>query len=275
MIFLYEIEEYLANLRAGIRCRLGRGSKPDFMVIGAERSGSRSLFGMINQHSEIRGAISSSPYFLSDNHRPLEWYQAQFPTRGEQNFLVGDCHQSYLFYSLAPRLIRNFNPHLKFIAVLRDPVERVLSQRAMEITIHGKTQFGDLNRSIEQEFKSLGKFPEYHFFNPAIRTRNPGNNYLLRSHYSVQIKNWLNFFPAQQFHFVDSQELKNDPQTVIEGCYRFLGLSPKLIQPLNLRPSTVPVEIDPTLRQEVCSYFKSYDSRLNELTGRSFSWQAH
>ncbi|CAA9548766.1 MAG: hypothetical protein AVDCRST_MAG59-1558, partial [uncultured Thermomicrobiales bacterium] len=101
---------------------------PDFIVIGAQRAGSTSIYRYLEQHTlVIPAAVKEVKYFSYFHHRPRGWYRRQFPDSLPPGGQTGEATPYYLFHPHAARRIRERAPHARLIAVLRNPVDRAYS----------------------------------------------------------------------------------------------------------------------------------------------------
>ena len=98
---------------------------PNFLIIGAMKSGTTTLYDSLNAHPQIYMSRLKEPHFFSYDGTQnfpitnLEDYQALF--RGVSNeTLIGEASTTYLFNSKAPERIRHYIPQAKLIAILRD-----------------------------------------------------------------------------------------------------------------------------------------------------------
>src|SRR5690348_836405 len=110
---------------------------PDFLVIGAQRGGTTSLYQYLQVHPFIEPATTKEVHFFDRRfHKGLAWYRGHFPTALEKYraehlrggmFLTGEATPSYLFLPYIPKRVVRVLPHARFIVLLRNPVERAYS----------------------------------------------------------------------------------------------------------------------------------------------------
>src|SRR5687768_13237463 len=97
---------------------------PDFLIIGAQRGGTTSLYRYLTEHPEIDPAVRKEIHFFSRHHEQgLDWYRAHFPRRDESS-LVGEASPNYLVHPDVPARVAAALPRVKLIALLRNPVDR-------------------------------------------------------------------------------------------------------------------------------------------------------
>ena len=101
---------------------------PDFVIIGAQKSGTTSLDKFVFQHPAILPATNKVHcYFALKYKRGEYWYRLRFPIRASQKFLSGETSPIYLFYPMVPGRMKKLLPDVKLIVILRNPVDRAYS----------------------------------------------------------------------------------------------------------------------------------------------------
>ena len=110
-------------------CRDGH-CRPTFIIIGAGKSGTSSLYHYLTSHPHIKPALSKQTnYFdssLYDTH-DLSWYLTHFPAKLAAGHITGEASPGYLAHPRVPSLILAAMPDVRIIAILRNPVERAVS----------------------------------------------------------------------------------------------------------------------------------------------------
>lgn len=109
---------------------------PDFVIIGAMKSGTTSLFRWLNSHSECDLCQIKETHFFSRNwHRGLPWYLDLF-RQVEATRMTGEASPSYTHpdncEAVADRLYNTF-PNAKIIYLVRDPIGRMRSEFRHEV----------------------------------------------------------------------------------------------------------------------------------------------
>ncbi|MGH3138604.1 MAG: sulfotransferase, partial [Gaiellales bacterium] len=112
---------------------------PDFLIIGAQRCGTTSLYRYLEKHPQVIGAAPSKGvhYFDVHHERSLRWYRAHFPTRRRRDragggAVTGEASPYYVFHPHGPDRVRAAVPNVRLILMLRDPVIRAFSQYQQE-----------------------------------------------------------------------------------------------------------------------------------------------
>ena len=173
---------------------------PDFLIIGAQKGGTTSLYLYLNEHPNIGGAVIKEVSFFDKNyHQGLAWYRAQFPTPlrklytrdvRKQNYIVGEASPGYLIYPHAPERIAKILPRVKLIALLRNPVERAYSQYRHNVERgYEQLSFADAIEAEEERTRAeKEKVLNDAQYNSTAFFR---YSYLARGVYVDQLKHWL------------------------------------------------------------------------------------
>lgn len=123
-----------ASNERGIRQRLPNavfGRAPDFLIIGAQKGGTTSLYTYLCQHPRVVGASRIEVHFFDLAYdKGWWWYRSHFPVhvfrRGER-IVTGEASPYYIFHPLVPERVRKDLPNVKLVAILRNPVDRAYS----------------------------------------------------------------------------------------------------------------------------------------------------
>lgn len=201
---------------------LGLGNKPDFFIVGAQKSGTTSLYEyLVKSSADINPASSKELYFFTEREGlGQRFYESFFPAC-KAGKLTGEATPDYFFYHACPEKVYKYNPNAKIIIILRDPVERAFSQYCHQ-NFTSKTKaydplsFSKAIREEENRFNvdSLSKFfYEYKYY-----------SYKARGLYYEQLKNWLGYFDKNSICVVFLEDLKADPAATVKSTLLFLGV---------------------------------------------------
>src|SRR5207248_4207503 len=122
------VRRSLAAFRVLLRRPTARlRATPDFLVVGAQRSGTTSLFRYLAAHPAVGAPVRKEiQYFTLHYQRGDGWYRTHFPMTGRQR-VTFEATPYYLFHPAAPQRAASSVPHAKVIVLLRDPVSRTFS----------------------------------------------------------------------------------------------------------------------------------------------------
>ncbi|MEG4035570.1 tetratricopeptide repeat protein [Microcoleus sp. S36b_A4] len=239
---------------------------PNFIIIGSQRCGTTSLYTYLAQHPQILTPIKKEMDFFSWHFdRGIDWYLAHFPPMpsGEE-FLTGEASPSYFDYREAPERLYSLFPESKLIVLLRNPVDRAISQFYRLTGLNWESRA--LDRVISDEIERLNQNPEY------IIGEEPGN-YLARGRYIEFIKNWRTFFPTEQLLILKSEDFYADAATTVKPVLEFLDLPGyQLSEYQNANPGSYE-RVNESVRDRLSDYFRPYNQELEEYLGRQFDWE--
>jgi Sulfotransferase domain len=255
---------------------------PDYLIIGAQRAGTTSLFKYLVQHPAIgRPFLGKGAHFFDTNYSDdLDVYRAYFPTRAYRwyvkafrgaDLLTGEGSPYYLAHPHAPYRIAETLPDVKLIALLRDPVERAYSHYQHEVA----RGFEDLTfaEAIEQEPRRLSgelarmqNDPSYNSFAVQHHT------YLARGRYAEQLEVWYRLFPRNQILVLRSEDLFAEPERTYAEVLRFLGAPAFSLREYDVFNPRVYTEMDSQMRRNLVEYFTEPNEQLYELEGVDFGW---
>lgn len=199
-------------------------SLPDFLIIGAMRAGTSSLFKYLAQHPELyRSQRKEVEYFTNEHARGERWYRAHFAPIWSRKRSYEAC-PSYLFHPLAPRRASTLLPEAKLIVLLRDPAERAYSHWQHMTRLGFETlPFADAVAAEPTRTRteaalvadgSLARSKSWERF-----------SYVARGFYAEQIARWRAVYPAEAFHLVQFDDLIADPLQTLDRLCDFLGIA--------------------------------------------------
>jgi hypothetical protein len=257
------------------RAVAGRRRLPDFLVIGAHRCGTSTLFDYLCQHPSVRPPVEPDlHYFDARAERGDAWYRSHFPMdrTGGPGWTTGEACADYLLHPLAPFRASQTVPAAKLVVVLRHPVERAYSHYQEQRELDREPlSFADAVRAEPGRIASG--------WDSAIRdlpAPGPGltaNSYLTRGRYDEQLERWWQYFPREKTLVLHSEELFNDPQHVLDRVGAFLGLPTYHEYAYRQVITRRSGDVDPALRRALGEYFSTSVRRLQPLVGHDFGWE--
>ena len=200
------------------------GRLPDFIIIGAQRCGTSSLYSYLIQHPQIAPAARKELHYFDLNYAAGdEWYQAQFPSSSET--LTGEGSPYYLFHPLAAERCASVVPDAKLIVMVRDPVKRAYSHYHHEVRKGRETL--TFEEAIDREPERLTGEREKLIADPNYKSQPyQSYSYLSRGLYTDQLEIWRKHYPSNQILYVASDELFKNPATEYARVLAFLGVDP-------------------------------------------------
>lgn len=195
---------------------------PNLLVLGAAKAGTTTLYDLLIEQENIYMSFVKEPMFFSRDdyfERGLGWYAETFFAESEAYKLRGEATPHYLYWAdkVAPRIRESLPDHqIKFIIILRDPVDRAYSWYWNMI------KEGEETLSFED---SLAQEPERLQAN-GEELRSKGSmayGYRKGGMYASQIKEFLKVFPKENFYFLLQEDLQSPHSKALTGLYNFLG----------------------------------------------------
>lgn len=197
----------------------------DFMIAGVQKSGTTALAHFLSQHPAVAMALREGHVFDASDYSSdwtAEEIDAHYARRIERQPATVACGEStpfYLFLPDVPAELRRYNPALKVIVILRDPVDRALSHYAMERG-RGK-EHRPLWFALLAERWRLRQCPDPRSPESAARR----HSYRARGMYSRQLLNLFAAFPRDQILVLKSEDLLDRHDETLENVFAFLGVS--------------------------------------------------
>ena len=254
---------------------------PDFLIIGAQKCGTTSLYEYLVQHPSVGTSIEKEVrYFNNHFDKGVNWYKAHFPTRlrrfaagsqGDGRFLTGEGEPSYLPNPVAPQRVKDLIPDVKLIVMLRDPVKRAYSHYMHRFVRDRESRTFEEVVATDKELLKHGweNLPT----GDLIRLGHLHYSYLARGYYADQLQIWLSVFPREQFLIICAEDFFSGTQAIFDDVLEFLGLGPHVLEKAdrrNVGKYTEPMSDE--LREDLREYFAPHNERLYEMVGRDFGW---
>jgi Sulfotransferase domain len=261
----------------------GRGrALPDFVIIGAAKAGTTSLYGWLCEHPCVLPAAQKEVHYFDYNHdRGEDWYRSHFPRERAlaagaaadgRRLVTGEASPPYLSHAWAPQRLADLLPQAKLLVTLRDPVDRAYSQFQMSRR-EGEEPFESFADAVAAEEERLAPEQARCLADPHYNSWPIGCwSYLMRGRYAEQLARWFELFPREQFHVVTLEDIAADPQRVLDGVHDFLGLSAHRYPNL---PRLHTAEYSGMTAQEraaLADYFRPHNERLYALLGADLGW---
>jgi len=196
---------------------------PNFIIIGAAKSGTTTLFEAIGQNPSVFAATKKEIKFFSRDEKykmGVDWYQETFFKNAEMYPVRMEASPAYLTWSekTAPRIKQVYQDSpLKFAAIFRDPVKRAYSHYWMRF--HQGTETLSFSEAIYSEESRLKENWE------MLSTRGDGlYGYFRAGCYATKLKPYLELFPRENLFFLLQEDLQNDYDKSIGSLLSFLGI---------------------------------------------------
>lgn len=233
----------IASQREPIREQGSKGRLPDFLIVGAAKAGTTTLYAYLRRHPRIFMPEDKEPSFFSGNTwgRGLDWYRSLFAPVGDDQI----CGEASTNYTRWPQIdnaasrIAGLMPDVRLIYLIRDPVDRAYSQYVHE----HRVGLARRDRSYAMTFE------EYLERDPLL---------LHMSDYVAQVRHLLGSFPRESLLILTFDELTRSPAAVLQKVFRFLDVADlsETIGRLPIHENSSRVECFEVMRSEVLGPFK-------------------
>jgi len=177
---------------------------PDFIGIGAIKTGTTSLYHYLKQHPGIHmGRISpirELDFFIAEKNwsKGLDWYLSHFPHGDKIQGEISGEYSRYPQFHGVPARMHAALPEARLLYLVRDPIDRIASE-------------------VTHRMYALGERI------PAGTAVLPDEQILANSKYALQLSRFLDYYPIERVHILTTEELRHSPQACMREVFRFLG----------------------------------------------------
>jgi Sulfotransferase domain len=241
-------------------------ARPDFIIVGAQRSGTTSLYSWLSTHPDVAPPVAKEIHYFDTHYdRGPRWYRSHFPIRRDGK-ITGEASPYMLFHPLAPaRAAQDLPASTRFLVLLRQPVDRTVSHYWYSYSRRERFEQESLERAIALEPERLAGETE-RVRRGERSDRHSGYSYLARSRYADQLRAWFDAVGRDRLLIVESERLYADPE-VTAGLLRWLGIRPH-DRPFPMSNESYRREVDdPRVLAQLDEYFKPYNEDLFDLLG--------
>ena len=255
---------------------------PDFVIIGAAKCGTTSLYHFVAMHPAVVPAPEKElGYFTMKYRFGKQWYRSNFPTKMSkyyfykktgQKLLSGEATPLYIFYPAAPGRMKTILPDVKLIVILRNPVDRAYSHYHYNVIRNKETL--SFEKAIELEEERCAEEKERMIREPDFAPFHYTEYlYLARGIYADQLENWFKHYTKKQFLILATEDFRKNPQQAMDQVFDFLGLSPFIVENLTDRNvGNYKEKMNEDTRKFLIEYFRPHNERLYKLLQRGFDW---
>jgi hypothetical protein len=263
----------IKEIKKKIKERFDLGSRPDFLIIGAQKAGTTSLFNYLLDYGEnFVPPIKKELFYFSEHYDlPIRNYHSNFPTM-KTNKVTGEATPDYLFFHQAPRIISEYNPDIKIVIILRNPTARAFSHYAhLNYTLKTHAcdplSFSEAIRTEESRFyieKPTKFYHEYKYY-----------SYKSRGVYINQIKNWLKYFDRKQFHIMFLEEFEKNIEHELLKLMDFLCIKQNSMR-INAyihNKGSSEITLLKEDKQYLDHFFREYNHELFDFLNKDYLWR--
>lgn len=271
------------SLGFGVR-RMTAGLRvaPSFLIIGAQKAGTTSLYRYLVRHRCVVGAYKKEVHYFDLNYtKPAEWYRAHFPLQvrlklnktalGCRRSISGEASPYYLFHPDAPRRVDEQLANVKLIVLLRNPIDRAVSHYHHERR-KGREKLGFEEAISVEKIRLEEDRPSNWRQGKAYSYAHHRHSYLTRGEYGDQLRRWFRFFSKSDLLIIKSEEFFANQMKTLEEVCGFLGLEDPSFEVERVHGSGEYEEIDEELRERLEPYCRRVREDVAAVTGRDFGW---
>lgn len=197
----------------------------DFLIIGAMRSGTTTLYELLKNHPEVQLPPGKEvPFFSEDNEfrKGLDWYLKKNFT--SQPPVKGTITPQYMYNTegrrskiTAERISKSLGKDLKIIAILRHPIQRAFSHHSYAL----RHNYDD--RPFQEAVSEIIDNPK----SEVLKDRhNQRYSYLSRSEYGNSLSPYFDYFASENLLILFTDELEHKPEQVFKKICTFIGVTP-------------------------------------------------
>ena len=254
---------------------------PDFLVIGAKRCGTTSLYQHLSEHPCISRSPRDNIGFFNENyHLGINWYKSLFPTvfykkkmeSKNKHCLFFDVTSTYMEEELTAKNVYEVNPNQKIIVILRNPVDRAYSH--YHVNVKEKSEKRSFEDAIFEEMNRIKSERIIQNKNKNLRVFTPNNiHYLKKGFYALQLKSWFKIFPREQILVLSTEEFQEDQNLIYKKIFDFLNIPNMKIKSTEKMEKGNYTHMKHDTRNLLLDYFRQCNHELFELINSEFDWK--
>ena len=201
------------------RSRRRKIDRLDFVLAGAQKSGTTALHYFLSRHSDINMGDQQEIHFFDNDalfasEPDYEQLHKHYPLLAA-SMIAGDCTPSYIYHEAAAERIWKYNPKIKLLITLRNPVERAFAHWNMQ-RFRGREPL-DFFDAVREEQTRIAGAP------PADARRFA---YVDRGFYGRQLTRLFKFFRREQVKVVKFEDFRDNQRETLVAIFSFLGRKP-------------------------------------------------
>jgi hypothetical protein len=237
----------------------------DFVIGGTQKGGTSALDAFLRQHPQICLPETRKELHFFDRAENFggkpayKKYHANFKP-APRHRVIGEATPIYMYWDAAPSRIWSYNPGMKWVLVLRNPVERAFSAWNME-TKRGAERFSFREAVAQESMRCREALP------PA-----PDILYLDRGFYAHQVRRLFNIFGQENCLILLNEDLRTNHQSTLRSVFDFLKVDPSFVPPeATVFEHEYDQGIEPELYSKLMDLFYFDIKQLERLLSRDLS----
>ncbi len=240
---------------------------PNFLVAGSMKCGSSTLHQLLAQHPDIfMTEKKEQRYFSSEPWRrvSVDEYQEHF-REGQKHKFRGESTPKYIATKRAVPLIHAYNPDMKLVIIVRDPVTRILSHIHYTYRKIHKMESSDIKlEHVLYELNRNGWW--YRFLRPMNLT------HYCRGRYVDHLDRVVRYFPRSNVKIVRFEDMIENPLSVANDVFAFLGADTlNDLEPVHENRGLYDFDLPQKMIDDVAKFYCPLNIKLNKKYGVSLN----
>lgn len=239
-----------------------RTMKVNFIICGTQKGGTSALDAYLRGHPNICMAEKKEVHFFDNedayrNGAPnySEYHSAFKPHSPSQ--ILGEATPIYMYWRDAPRRMWQYNPEVRLIVLLRNPIERAYSHWNMKRILGVETL---------SFWEAIQREPER--CREALPYQHRVYSYVDRGFYLEQLRRLWSFFPNEHVLVLKSEELRRQPIRTLERVCNFLNVDPlNAVEPFDFHSRPYKSPMSAREREHLRSVFELEIRALERALG--------
>jgi len=238
---------------------------PEFLIIGAQKSGTTSLFHYLTEHQTVlkNPLRHKEIYFFNKKYeKGIQYYRHYFPlkwSRGE----VGEATTTYLHDDHTALRVHAHIPDVKLIVILRDPCERAISHYYHQVVRGRET------RSLEEAFSAS----ILHRYEAGIQKDGWSYGYLFNGDYGRHLEEWLKYFDRAQLYVGKAENMFSEPQLEFDRICDFLEIERQQMDCFSVQNQGGKKAHDPEVVLRLREFYQPKVMHLKSLGLEDLDWE--
>ncbi len=266
---------------------LDKVKQPNFIIIGAGKSGTSSLYGYICDHPQVISSLKKELRFFNykpNFHKGINWYLSHFPPIPKgKNLITGEATPGYFGSDVQESISSRF-PNIKLIVIIRNPVDRAFSQ--YNHWVRNGIECRSFQEAVTSEIEKLEKvfykidileLENIEKVKEICHQVRKGNSkektgYLWEGLYIYFLQKWTHYFSKEQLLVLKSEDFYARPEIEMKKVFTFLGLPDYRLPQYKKYNAGKYSSIDEQLYVRISEFFQPHNQRLEEYLNEKFNW---
>ncbi len=185
--------------------------KLGFLLIGAQKAGTTALYRYLYEHPQVNTSNQKELHFFDYKHQGDYTLLHSHFVQQATELIRGECTPIYLYWKDSIKNIYQYNPNIKLIIILRNPINRAYSHWNMEYQRNAKPL--SFSNAIRIEKHRLEK---------SLNSQHRVYSYIDRGMYYKQLQDVLNFFPIHQLLILKFEQFRDEQEKYLKKVFDFL-----------------------------------------------------